>query len=173
MSKVYLWALLYTVLFCIVSYVIHYVKRIFMHSNEFACYQGNHQNCVSSIVLYKLWLIFMEVKQKFRKIKVANPKNSTPPILIFFFAKIWGICFWLSKIIWCKGHQSVSTYMAVRVSNVSSKKGLKFAGEQKMRIGGVENISLFESAILNYFFSKNVFFSSPWKLVKNCLKVNL
>ena len=172
MSKVYLWALLYTVLFCIVSYVIHYVKRIFMHNNEFACYQGNHQNCVSSIVLYKLWLIFMEVKQKFRKIKVANPKNSTPPILIFFFAKIWGICFWLSKIIWCKGHQSVSTYMAVRVSNVSSKKGLKFAGEQNENWGSWKYQSFWVGHIELFFFQK-CFFSSPWKLVKNCLKVNL
>ena len=39
------------------------------------------------------------------------------------FAKILEIGPWVSRINWCKGHQRGSTYMAIRVSDVRSKKG--------------------------------------------------
>ena len=47
--------------------------------------------------------------------KIANSRN--------FFAKISQIGPWVSRIDWWEGHQCDSTYMAVRLSNVSSKKG--------------------------------------------------
>ena len=45
----------------------------------------------------------------------ANPQ--------YFFAKISGIGPWVSRTNWCKGHWCGSTYMVVRLSDLSSKKG--------------------------------------------------
>ena len=42
-----------------------------------------------------------------------------------FFAKILGIGPWVSRMNWCKEHQCGSTYMVVRLSDITSKKGRK------------------------------------------------
>ena len=47
--------------------------------------------------------------------KIPNSQN--------FFAKISQIRPLVSRIDWCKGHQCGSTYMAVRLSDISSKTG--------------------------------------------------
>ena len=49
--------------------------------------------------------------------KIANSQN--------FFAKISQIRPWVSRIEWCKGHWCSSTYMAVRLSDKSSKTAKK------------------------------------------------
>ena len=43
----------------------------------------------------------------------------------YFFSKISWIGFWVSKIDWCKRHWCGSTYMTVRLSDISSKTGKK------------------------------------------------
>ena len=49
--------------------------------------------------------------------KIANSQN--------FFAKISQIRPWVSRIEWCEGHRCSSTYMAVRLSDKSSKTAKK------------------------------------------------
>ena len=49
--------------------------------------------------------------------KIANSQN--------FFAKISWIGPWVSRIEWCEAHWFGSTYMAVRLSEESSKTGKK------------------------------------------------
>ena len=43
----------------------------------------------------------------------------------YFFMKISWIGPWVSRIDWCEGHWYGSTYMAVRLSDISSKTGKK------------------------------------------------
>ena len=50
---------------------------------------------------------------------------SKPPILNIFFPKITGIGPWVRRINWCKGHWCGSTYMVMRLSDISSKTGKK------------------------------------------------
>ena len=50
--------------------------------------------------------------------KIANSQN--------FFAKISQIRPWVSRIEWCEGHWCSSTYMAVRLSDKSSKTAKKY-----------------------------------------------
>ena len=70
--------------------------------------------------------------------------------------KISGNGTWVSKIDCCKEHQCGSTYMAVQHK---VKKGLntlqitEILTGKKMRIGRVENLSSFESALMWFFFS--------------------
>ena len=45
------------------------------------------------------------------------------PQFSIFFSKISWIGPWVSTIFWCEGHWCGSTYMAVRLSNISSKTG--------------------------------------------------
>ena len=77
-----------------------------------------------SLVPHKLWLILIRMKQK----KMADSKKlrfSTTTKSWVIFAKILQIGPWVSRIHWCEGHQCDSTYMAVRLSDLSSKKGKK------------------------------------------------
>ena len=95
---------------------IHYtVLHMFTQLLFWAGNQGNHQN-------FKL--IFL---------KKANPKWPTQKKLVFQFCQ-FSTCFFfknfmdwslVSRIDWCKGHWCESTYMVVRLSNVSSKTGKK------------------------------------------------
>ena len=105
--------------------------HISWHELFLAGNQGNHQNFVPSLVFHKLWLIWKKLKQKNfffskKKFKMADSKKlsfSTTPKSWAIVAKILQIGPWVSRIDWCKGHQCDSTYMAVRLSDVSSKKG--------------------------------------------------
>ena len=56
-------------------------------------------------------------KQKQNKMSFFSSTNSQ-----YFFMKILGIGTWVSWINSCKGHRCASTYIVVRLSNVSSKK---------------------------------------------------
>jgi hypothetical protein len=63
-----------------------------------------------------------------KKFKMADSKKlrfSTPPILNNFFPKFSWIGTWVSRINWCQGHQCDLTYMVIRLSDMSSKKGKK------------------------------------------------
>ena len=87
--------------------------------------QGNHQNFVPSLISKNLWLIFMGMKHFFLKKKFKWPTQKN---VIFqnrqfskFLMKISWIDPWVSRIEWCKGHWSGSTYMAVRLADISSK----------------------------------------------------
>ena len=57
----------------------------------------------------------MAVFQKWPFFKIANSQN--------FFVKISQIRPWVSRIAWCEGHWPGSTYMVVRLSDISSKTG--------------------------------------------------
>ena len=80
--------------------------------------------------------------------KIANSQN--------FFAKISQIRPWVSRIEWCEGHWCSSTYMAVRLSDKSSKTA------------SILKNALFLSRPFWIFFFKIFFFFAffPWKLVK-------
>ena len=69
--------------------------------------------------------IFIFLKRKIqngrlKKTEFFNSANSQ-----YFFLKISGIGFWVNSINWCKSHQCGSTYMVVRLSDISSKTGKK------------------------------------------------
>ena len=49
--------------------------------------------------------------------KIAKSQN--------FFARISQIGPWVSRIDWCEGHWFISTYMAVRLSDIRAKTGKK------------------------------------------------
>ena len=80
-----------------------------------------HKNWVPSILIQNLRLIFMGIEQKIQNgrlkkrsfFKIANSQ--------YFFVKIYWIGPWVSRIEWCEGHWFGSTYMAVRLSDISSK----------------------------------------------------
>ena len=94
----------------------------------------NIENWVPSILTHNLWLILMGMRQK-KKIKMADSKKghfSTLSIL-----NISWIGPWVSRIDWCEGHWWGSTYMVVRLPDISSK------------------------------IAKKHIASSPWKLVTN------
>ena len=59
----------------------------------------------------------MAVFQKWPFFKIANSQK--------FFVKISQIRPWVSRIAWCEGHWSGSTYMVVRLSDISSKTAKK------------------------------------------------
>ena len=82
------------------------------------------------LLSHKLWLIWIRMKQFFffffwkKKFKMADSKKlsfSTTPKSWAIDTKISQIGPWVSRIDWCEGHQCDSTYMAVRLSNVSPK----------------------------------------------------
>ena len=91
--------------------------------------QSNHQNFENSFLTNKLWCVFVRSKQIFffffeKKIqngrlkksaffKIANSQN--------FFVKISWIGPWVRRIDWCEGHWFISTYMAVRLSDIRAK----------------------------------------------------
>ena len=98
----------------------------------FCCKPGYNQNFDPSLLHYKGWLIFMEMKQKKICFEKKNSKWPTQKNLDFqlpqfskFFLKISGIGPWVSRIDWCKGHLCGSTYRVERLSDVSSKTGKK------------------------------------------------
>ena len=74
-----------------------------------------------SLVTKKLCLVFMGMKQKKRKFKMANSKMrfSKSPVLNIFFKNFIGP--WVSRIYGCKGHCCGSTYMALSLFEISSK----------------------------------------------------
>ena len=62
-------------------------------------------------------------KKKFKmadskKTEIFNSANSQ-----YFFAKILGIGSWGNRINWCEGYWCSLTYMVIRLSDASSKKG--------------------------------------------------
>ena len=127
-------------------------QRVFWAGN-----QGIHQNFDKSLLTYKCWLIFMRMKQNFfwkKKIKMADSKKrsfSSSTNSQYFFMKISWISPWVSRIDWCEGHWFCSTYMAVRLSDISSKTGQKCIFWVFLAIS--ELLSFFELVILNFFFS--------------------
>ena len=89
----------------------------------------NHKNWVPSILTHNLWLIsnffFFFWKNKIQNgrlkkrsfFKIANSQ--------YFFVKISWSGPWVSRIHWCEGHWYGSTYMAMRLSDISSKMAKK------------------------------------------------
>ena len=120
--------------------------------------QGNHQNF--NPFLIQLWLFFIPNKEKKKKkIKKKIQNGRLKKTMFFkiansqyFFVKILWIGPWVSRIDWCEGHGWGSTYMAVRLSDISSETGKKC-------------IFCVFKAIFDFFFW--FFFASfPWKQVK-------
>ena len=106
--------------------VLHMFRQVLFGAGN----QGNHQNFEKSLLTNKLWHVFMGMKQKknfFLKKKIQNGRLKKTEF--FNFAKSWAISAkiswigpWVSRIDWCEGHQCDSTYMAVRLSEVTQKR---------------------------------------------------
>ena len=89
--------------------------------------QVNHQNFDPSLLTNNLWRVFMRIRHFFfflnfrlKKImffKIANSQN--------LFVKISWIGLWVSRIDWFKRHWCISTYMAVRLSDIRPKTAKK------------------------------------------------
>ena len=78
---------------------------------------------------YLIWkprLFSLEINKKqiqngrLKKSSFSSSANSQ-----YFFLKISWIGPWVSRIDWCEGHWCGSTYMVVRLSDISSKTGKK------------------------------------------------
>ena len=91
------------------------------------------QNFDPSLLTNKLWLIFMEKKQK-KKIFWKKDQNGQLEKTVFFkiansqyfFVKIVWTGPWISRIDWCERHWFSSTNMAVRLSDIfKGKNSLK------------------------------------------------
>ena len=103
-------------------------QRLFWAEN-----QGNHQNFDTSLLTYKCWLIFIAMKQKknfFLKKKIQNGQLKKRSFFKmansqYLFVKNSWSGPWVSRIHWCEGHWYGSTYMAVRLSDISSKMAKK------------------------------------------------
>ena len=95
---------------------------------------GMGQKVLSYLLTIKLWLIFMGKKQKkifFWKKKIQNGRLKKSAFFKIansqnFFVKISWIGSWVSRIDWCEGHWFISTYMAVRLSDIRAKTGKNF-----------------------------------------------
>ena len=107
---------------------------------------------------------FLKKNPKF--FKIANSQN--------FFVKISQIRPWVSRIAWCEGHWSGSTYMVVRLSDISSKTGKK---SFFMFLGHFSPALLFRTPVLlgtldykcfRFFFR---LFEFCWLMIKVKIKV--
>ena len=123
-TPAFVWVGLGCIIWWTVSSIPNQCAMYIMHSKEFPGNQGKHQNLGPFVWPYKVGLIFMGTKQK-KKSKWPTQKTEffNSPNSQYIFLKILGIGSWFSRINWYKGHQCGSTYMVVRLSNVSSKKG--------------------------------------------------
>ena len=143
--------------------------------------QGNHQNDLS-LLSYKCWLIFIGMKQKnqngqFKKTEIFNSPNSQ-----YFFTKISGIGPWVSRINWREGHQCGSTYIVIRLSDVSSKMtknalfcvfspflSLCLTAWWPYSLSHIDalriNLSYLPKVIYNFFFKKKICFI-PMKIAR-------
>ena len=88
------------------------------------------KNFDPSLLTNKLWLVFMRLREK--KIWKKNSKWPTQKNWDFqnrhfsmFFSKNLWIGPWVGTINWGKGHWCGSTYMALRLFDISSKTGKK------------------------------------------------
>ena len=98
--------------------VLHMFRQVLFGAGN----QDNHQNFEKSLLTNKLWYVFMGMKQK----KIQNGRFFK--IAIFQnrqISKLSWIGSWVSRIDWCKGHWCSSTYMVVRLSNVTAWKHKK------------------------------------------------
>ena len=100
--------------------ISEWIFCVFKSPNTFLCIsvglmgQGNYQNFDPSL---------LPINSKMADSKKLSFSKS--PILKNFFVKISWIGPWVSRIDWCEGHWCGSTYMAMRLSNISSKTGSK------------------------------------------------
>ena len=117
------------------------IRLIYLHSPSKClawvnkcCHVWLDQNFDPSLLTNKLWLIFMGKKQKknsfFEQKKIQNGRLKKSAFFKIansqiFFVKISGIRPWVSRIDWCKGHWCSSTYLALSLSDISSKTGKK------------------------------------------------
>ena len=98
------------------------------------CHIWLDQNFDPSLLTKKLWPFYMRMKQIFFFFSKKKFQNGRLKKSLFskiansqkFFAKISWIGSWVSRIEWCEAHWFGSTYMAVRLSEESSKTGKKF-----------------------------------------------
>ena len=86
---------------------------------KICCHVCLDQNFDPSLLTNKIWLVFLGKKiqnGRLKKTEFFKISNSQ-----YFFGKISWIDPWISRIDCCKGHWCGSTYMAVRLSDISSK----------------------------------------------------
>ena len=106
---------------CVCLFVNVYSRLFCVYFFTLSC------KCLRTMLPKKLWLIFMGMKQKrniekkiqngqLKKTACFHSANSK-----YIFPKISGISPWISRIVWCIGYRCDSTYMVLRLSDVSSK----------------------------------------------------
>ena len=78
---------------------------------------------------YLIWTVcLISLRWSKKKIKMAKSKKnsfSSSANSQYFFMKFLWFGPWVSRIDWCEGHWCGSTYMVVRLSNISSKTSKK------------------------------------------------
>ena len=75
---------------------------------------------------HNLWLWFSwRSSKKIQNGRLKKNSFSSSANSQYFFMKISWIGPWVSRIDWCEGHWFVSTFVAVRLSDISSKTGKK------------------------------------------------
>jgi hypothetical protein len=82
------------------------------------CHTWLDQNFDPSLLTNKLWLVFMGF---FFLFFFWKKKNQNCWLKKTMLSKIPNSKYWICKIEWCKGHWCSSTYMAVWLSDNSSK----------------------------------------------------
>ena len=110
------------------------VMCILVGMKSFPRFWRNHPYCRNK--WYLIWkpLVFSlrwrKKKKKILKKKIQNGRLkktsfSSSTNSQYFFMKISWIGRWFCRIDWCEGHWCGSTYMVVRLSDISSKTGKK------------------------------------------------
>ena len=115
--------------FLVLMLVVHSRSKCLVWVKK-CCHIWLDQNFDPSLLTNKLWLVFMRKKQKKKNYFEKKIQNGRLKKTMFFkiansqkiFAKISQIGPWVSRIDWCKGHWCGSTYMAVRLSDIFSKR---------------------------------------------------
>ena len=104
--------------------VLHIFRQVLFCAGNYR----NYQNFEKSLLTNKLWHVFMGMKHlKKKKSKWPTKKSLFPSSANsqYFFAKISWIGPLVSRIDWCEGHWCGSTYIVMRLSDISSKTGKK------------------------------------------------
>ena len=107
---------------------IHTVVCILIRMKSFPRFWKTHPYCrnkwylIWTGCLFSLrWSNFFFLEKKNQNGRLKKTSFSSSANSQYFFMKISWIGPWVSRIHWCKGHWWYSTYVAVRLSDISSK----------------------------------------------------
>ena len=108
---------------------------------------------------------------------ITNCHFPAHPILNSFSRKISGIDPWVSRINWCKGQWCGLTYMVVRLSDISTKKGKKITEIKYRELTELENdiflvfgYWVFLKKLFFCFFPMKISLAFIWGIVYFCTR---